>query len=65
MEEINEEMKRGHKTRDSLIKKYGENHYKKLGAQGGQVLGVKKGFALRTPEERREFGRIGGRKSKK
>ena len=36
-----------------------------IGAKGGSVLGVKKGFVLMTPERRREVGRIGGLISKR
>ena len=36
-----------------------------MGARGGSVLGVKKGFALLSPERRREVGRIGGLISKR
>lgn len=59
----------GRKTQATIRKKLGGKGYieylRERGRKGGQVLGVKKGFALRTPEERKEFGRIGGKMNRK
>lgn len=44
--------------------KYGENFYKEIGSIGGKKK-VPKGFALMTPEKRKEAGRVGGTRSKR
>lgn len=41
------------------------NFYREIGKIGGSKLGVVKGFALATPEQRREAGRIGGKNSRR
>lgn len=45
--------------------KYGDNFYSVIGRQGGSVTGIKKGFALMTPEARAAAGRKGGTISKR
>lgn len=45
-------------------KKYGEDFYKKIGAKGG-AKSRGGGFAAATPEQRSEWGRKGGLKSRK
>jgi len=45
-------------------KKYGEDFYKKIGAKGG-AKSRGGGFAAATPEQRSEWGRKGGQRSRK
>lgn len=61
--------KGGLKTTAKIKQERGSDYYKKLGAKGGKASsgpdyragGPKaSGFAAMTPEQRREFGRIGG-----
>ena len=44
--------------------RYGEDFYKKMGAKGGKVTGVAKGFAA-NPELAARVGVIGGLRSKR
>ena len=54
------------KTGKTLKERYGKDYFQKLGHKGGSAEYTgKKGFASVTPEQRREWGRIGGQKSKK
>lgn len=39
--------------------------YRRIGAIGGKRTGIKKGFALLTPEQRSAAGRKGGTKSRR
>lgn len=50
-------------TRDKNLKK-DPDFYRKIGAKGGKVKGVKKGFAL-DPERARRAGAKGGKISKR
>jgi general stress protein YciG len=54
----------GLKTVETNKKKYGEDFYVKIGAKGGSVKGLKKGFAA-NPELARKAGAKGGSVSKK
>lgn len=45
-------------------KKYGEDFYKNIGKMGG-LKSRGGGFAAATPEQVREWGRKGGRKSRR
>ena len=45
--------------------KHGDDFYKRMGSKGGRKLGVKKGFAVMTPEQRRAYGKKGGLKSRR
>jgi hypothetical protein len=53
------------KAREVVYAKYGRDYFKRIGAMGGSVTGIEKGFALMTIEERAELGRRGGLKSKR
>lgn len=53
------------KFRVTMIRRYGSyeawiEHIKAMGAKGGSVCGIPKGFALMTPEKRRTAGAKGG-----
>ena len=48
-----------------VLEIHGKDFYKNIGKKGGEKLGVIKGFALMTPEQRAECGRKGGAKSKR
>ena len=39
---------------------YGSDWYAIIGGKGGRVSGIAKGWALMSPEKRREAGRKGG-----
>ena len=52
------------KTVATNKERYGEDFYKKMGAKGGKVTGVAKGFASNL-DRAREAGRRGGRISKR
>jgi general stress protein YciG len=52
------------KTAVTIKEKYGNDFYQKIGSLGGQRK-VTKGFGKATPEQRREWGRLGGSVSKK
>lgn len=57
------------RAKATMLKKYGgekglSDHYKRIGALGGQKKGPK-GFALMSLERRKECGRIGGSISKR
>lgn len=54
----------GLKTVETNKKKYGEDFYVKIGAKGGSVKGLKKGFAA-NPELARKAGAKGGSVSKR
>lgn len=55
----------GLKTRETNLKKYGSDYYKRIGAIGGRkVTNTPKGFAA-NPELARLAGAKGGRKSKR
>lgn len=54
----------GLKTVETNKKKYGEDFYKNIGAKGGSVKGLKKGFAA-NPELARTAGAKGGSVSKR
>ena len=54
----------GLKTVETNKKKYGEDFYVKIGAKGGSVKGLKKGFAA-NPELARTAGAKGGSVSKR
>lgn len=58
------------KTKETMIKKYGSEeawkaHMRRIGSEGGKVKAPNKGFDSKTPEERRELGRKGGRISRR
>ena len=57
----------GLKAREANLKK-NPNHYKEIGGKGGKKtkdeLKSPKGFGAATPEQRSEWGRKGGLKSK-
>lgn len=44
---------------------HGDDFYSRIGRKGGKKTGIKKGFALMTPERRAMCGRIGGSRSKR
>ena len=54
----------GLKTVETNKKKYGEDFYVKIGAKGGSVKGLKKGFAA-NPELARKAGAKGGSVTKR
>ena len=58
------------KTKETMIKRHGSEeawreYMKGLGSKGGKKKNPNKGFGSKTPEERREYGRQGGRISKR
>lgn len=55
----------GLKASKTNRKRYGKDFYKTIAAKGGRVSGIKKGFALMTPEQRSETARKGGALSKR
>jgi general stress protein YciG len=55
----------GKKAAKTNLERYGKDFYKTIAAKGGRVSGIKKGFALMTPEQRSEAGRKGGALSKR
>lgn len=55
----------GKKAAKTNLEKYGKDFYKTIAAKGGRVRGIKKGFALMTPEQRSEAGRKGGAASRR
>ena len=54
----------GRKAAETNKIKYGEDFYKIIAAKGGRAK-VPKGFALMTPEQRSEAGKLGGTVSKR
>ena len=54
----------GIKARKTNYERNGQDFYKRIGAIGGRVSGIKKGFAL-NPELAVKAGRKGGRISKR
>ena len=54
----------GRKAAQTNKEKYGEDFYRTIGSKGGKKMGLK-GFALATPEFRRQCGRKGGMLSKR
>lgn len=54
----------GIKARKTNYERNGKDFYKRIGAIGGRVSGIKKGFAL-NPELAVKAGRKGGRISKR
>lgn len=54
----------GLKARETNYERNGRDFYKMIGAKGGSVRGIKKGFALNI-ELAREAGRRGGRISRR
>ena len=55
----------GLKARETNRKLHGEDFYQRIGRKGGSKLGVKKGFALMTVEQRKMCGQKGGRRSER
>lgn len=55
----------GRKAAATNKEKYGDDYYVKMGAKGGSVSGIAKGWALQSPEKRREAGRRGGKLSRR
>ena len=54
----------GQKARDTNIKKYGKDFYKKMGVKGGSKSGIPKGFGI-NHKLAVEAGRKGGTISKR
>lgn len=52
------------RAKKTIMKRYSKDFYAQIGATGGKVKGVKKGFAA-NPERARAAGRIGGARSKR
>lgn len=48
---------------EGIRKRHGEDFFQRIGAMGGKAK-VTKGFGSMTPEQRREYGRKGGSKTK-
>lgn len=55
----------GAKTAKTIKLIYGDDFYSRIGRKGGKKTGIKKGFALMTPERRAMCGHIGGSRSKR
>jgi general stress protein YciG len=55
----------GQKAARTNMMKYGLDFYQKVGAKGGKVRGVKKGFAGMGHERASAAGRKGGQKSRR
>ena len=55
----------GAKAAASNKAKYGEDYYQKMGAVGGSIKGLKKGFAAMDREKVRAAGAKGGKISKR
>ena len=54
----------GIKARNTNYERNGKDFFRRIGAIGGRVSGIKKGFAL-NPELAKKAGRKGGRISKR
>ena len=54
----------GRKAADTNKKRYGDSFYQKIGHTGGSWKG-RKGFAAMPKDKVREYGRIGGYKSRR
>ena len=52
-------------TKETVLAKYGEDYYKKMGSKGGSVTGIAKGFALFNKEKLLEVSRRGGKNGKR
>lgn len=52
----------GLKAKKANIERYGADYYSRMGSIGGRATGMK-GFAVMSPEKRREAGRKGGSRS--
>lgn len=61
-ESLNEQTKR--KTAETIRKKYGDDYYERIGALGGKKS-IGGGFSAATPEQRREWGKLGGQRSRR
>lgn len=52
------------RAKKTIIERKGVNFFAEIGAKGGQVKGVKKGFAA-NPERARQAGKVGGARSRR
>jgi general stress protein YciG len=52
------------KAKKTNIERHGVNFFATIGANGGKVKGVKKGFAA-NPERARAAGKVGGARSRR
>ena len=52
------------KAKKTNIERNGPNFFARIGAEGGKVKGVKKGFAA-NPERARQAGKVGGARSRR
>lgn len=52
------------KAKKTNIERNGADFFAQIGAKGGQVKGVKKGFAA-NPERARQAGKVGGARSRR
>lgn len=56
----------GELVKKTMLEKYGEDYYSKIGKKGGATKTVTpKGFAALSPEKRREISVKGGKARKK
>lgn len=53
----------GAKARETNVRKYGADYYRRIGAEGGKKKSPLKGFGSH-PEKASEYGKIGGSRSK-
>ena len=58
----------GLKAAETNKRKYGDDFFVNIGKRGGKkgkADGAIKGFAAATPEQRAEWGRVGGKRSRR